>query len=60
MRCAVDGCPEKGRHDVGISVVVSTATSTVETKLLVCVEHGDEFRSVDTDDRSKAGSGSVR
>jgi hypothetical protein len=48
MRCAVNGCPEEGRHDVGMSVAVSTAKSTVETKLLVCVEHADEFRAVET------------
>ena len=47
MRCAIEGCPEEGRHDVGMSVAVSTATSTVETKLLVCIEHADEFRTVE-------------
>jgi hypothetical protein len=47
MRCAIDGCPEDGRHDVGMSVAVSTATGTVETRLLVCVEHADEFRAVE-------------
>jgi hypothetical protein len=48
MRCAIVGCPEEGRHDVGMSVAVCTATSTVETKLLVCIEHADEFRTVET------------
>jgi hypothetical protein len=48
MRCAIEGCPEEGRHDVGMSVVVCTATSTVETKLLVCIEHADEFRAVES------------
>jgi hypothetical protein len=48
MKCAIDGCPEEGRHDVGMSVAVSTATSTVETKLLVCIEHADEFRAAET------------
>jgi hypothetical protein len=47
MRCAIDGCPEEGRHDVGMSVAVSTATSTVETRLLVCIEHADEFPTVE-------------
>jgi hypothetical protein len=54
MRCAVDGCPEEGRHDVGMAVVVSNATSSVETKLLVCVEHSDEFRPAETVSSSKA------
>ena len=48
MRCAIDGCPEEGRHDVGMSVVVCAATGTVETKLLVCIEHADEFRAAET------------
>ena len=48
MRCAIEGCPEEGRHDVGMSVVVCTATSTVETKLLVCIEHADEFRAFES------------
>jgi hypothetical protein len=42
-------------------VTVSTAKSTVETKLLVCVEHADEFRAVefrDVEAASSAGSGS--
>jgi hypothetical protein len=30
-----------------MSVVVCTATSAVETKLLVCIEHADEFRVVE-------------
>jgi hypothetical protein len=47
MRCAVEGCPEEGRHDVGMSVSVCTATSTVETTLLVCIEHADEFPAVE-------------
>jgi hypothetical protein len=48
MRCAIDGCPEEGRHDVGMSVAVGTAAGTVETKLLVCIEHADEFRAIET------------
>jgi hypothetical protein len=56
MRCAIDGCPEEGRYDVGMSVAVSTAKSTVETKLLVCVEHADEFRAAET--ASTSGSAS--
>ena len=47
MRCAVEGCSEDGRHDVGMSVSVCTATSTVETRLLVCIEHADEFPAVE-------------
>jgi hypothetical protein len=43
VRCAIDGCPEEGRYDVGLSVVVCTSTSTVETALLVCIEHCDEY-----------------
>jgi hypothetical protein len=61
MRCAIDGCPEQGRHDVGLSVAVSTAKGTVETTLLVCVEHADEFREVefrDVEPASSSGSGS--
>jgi hypothetical protein len=60
MRCAIDGCPEEGRHDVGMSVVVDTAKRSVETKLLVCIEHADEFRAVEPAVRSKAGSASAR
>jgi hypothetical protein len=56
MRCAIEGCPEEGRYDVGMSVAVSTAKSTVETKLLVCVEHADEFRAAET--ASTSGSAS--
>jgi hypothetical protein len=56
MRCAIDGCPEQGRHDVGMSVAVSTAKSTVETKLLVCVEHADEFRADEFRDVETASS----
>jgi len=47
MRCAIEGCSEDGRHDVGMSVSVCTATSTVETRLLVCIEHADEFPAVE-------------
>ena len=56
MRCAIEGCPEEGRHDVGMSVAVSTATSTVETKLLVCVEHADEFRTAEAASRPHRSS----
>jgi hypothetical protein len=56
MRCAIEGCPEEGRHDVGMSVAVSTATSTVETKLLVCIEHADEFRTVASPSAAHRGS----
>jgi hypothetical protein len=51
MKCVIEGCHEEGTHDVGMRVVETTSTGSVETTLLVCVEHGDEFASSDADTR---------